>query len=361
MKRIAWILLLAVAACARPEPALGLLVSTSGTLADMGAEVLHGWQLALEDVPAAKRPHSFQIDAGSSAVSAVRAYHELVDQGATLVLGPLTTDQAVAVAEAARERRVPFVTPTATGDEVTRDNRWAFRTCAADRDVAKALALFARFELQLARLVVVVDLSSRWSVGLGQAFADAFRQRNGRVVETVAFAPTLGGQSTLLEDLAQVDAEGVLLAVRHDALMPALRGASEATLAKFVLLGVDGWQGPGLAEELAGRARGAYVARHFSTQEPGAADFIAKHREAFDELPGDPAALTYDAARMLLGLWSPEANPDALRRALLEQHHVPGVTGTVRMASDGSPNAKSIVLEQLHDPARSRFLRRLAD
>jgi len=351
----------ALAACSRPEPALGLLVSTSGSISDMGQAVLRGYQLALEELPEASRPRSLQQDAGDDAVSAVRGYHALVDQGATLVLGPLTTDQAVAVAEAARERRVPFVTPTATGDEVTRDNRWAFRTCTADADVAKALAVFARFELQLSRVEVVVDLSSRWSVGLGQAFADAFRQRNGRVMREVGHAPTLGDADTLLRGIDTDEVEGALLVLHHDTLMTALRGADDAALAELTLLGVDGWNGPGLEEQLAGRVRGAYVGRHFSPAEARAEAFVTRHTALFGSVPGDPEALAYDASRMLLGLWSDELSPDALRRALLEQHHVPGVTGTLRMAPDGSPNAKSIVLEQLHDPSQPRFLRRLAD
>lgn len=358
---IAVICALALTSCQRRPARIGVLLPTSGNLEALGAQVLAGVRLAAAELPFDERPELIEYDAGSGALGAVMGYQHLVDKGATLVLGPLSTDQAVAVAVAARARRVPFVTPTATGDEVTRDNLWAFRFCATDAEFAEALAKFARFELQLQRVAVVSDLSSRWSVGLAREFGDAFRERNGRIVKECAQDPLAGRLPGLLDELAGERVDGIVVATHHAELMALVEGSESPELREVVLLGVDGREDPRLRAAVEGRFAGAYLVSHFSPEEPGVSEFVKDFRDAEGHLPDDPSALGYDLARALFSIWSVDASPDALRQRLLDLHHVPGVTGTVRMDPGGTPGGKSIVLEQLHDPATARFVRRLAD
>jgi branched-chain amino acid transport system substrate-binding protein len=338
-------------------------------MAALGAQARAGLMAALEELPPGERPRLVFEDDGGAAVATTAAYDSLVDQGATVVIGPLDTDCALAASVVSRRRRVPFLSPSASGDEVTRNNAYALRFCAGDAEMASELAVHARYALRLSRLAVIVDLSDRHALGFAESFSREFSVRRGRVVGELTFHPGDLDQATLLDRAAQWDVEGVLIMASHDDVLTMLEGARTPAADHLVLLGATDWEGPDLEAALVARAGGAWRVSHYHPDEAlgagdGAAalaDFVAEYEKLHGEPPSDIAALTYDAARAVLSVFDPGLDGSEMAEQLRGIQYFVGITGTVHMDAGGRPRGKTFVLEQLRDPDRSAFFQRLGD
>ncbi len=349
--------------CGRPEAAIGVLLPLSGELAPWGSQARLAIELALETGPEGSRPRLLVRDTRGDATEAARLFEELCDEGATVVLGPLTTDNALAVGLVARARGVPLVVPGATGTGVTGGNSFVFRICYTDAEAARALASFARRDLQLGNVIVAVDLTQSYSVGLAEAFSREFRMLQGLVLDEHAYfgGDDPEGLAGVLAWAARREADGVFIPGYAKHVERMVEGTDDAVLADLVLLGADGWDQPGLQTLLVDRVAGAYYTTHFSLDEqrPGGAAFVDAFRERAGADPTGFAALAYDAARAVEQVFDAAIEAATVRDRIGRLRRFEGVTGRVTLGPDGSPASKGIVLEQLHDSRRSRFIRRL--
>jgi len=362
MRRRLLPLLLLALACGQATPTrLGLLVPLTGPLAARGHEMRTALDLALAELPESRRPEVLQADTEGSARRTTSAFAELVAEGASVVLGPLTTDEVEAASLLARSERVPCVAPAATGADVGEADGWMVRTCYADDDAARALAGWARMTLHLERVATIVDLRSGYSLGLARAFSREFSRLNGRIVGEVPYHAGGADVPPALDAAAALDVEGVLVAGYAPDILVMVESAHDPRVAGLVLLGGDGWGGGTLDRALAGRVRGAYHTRHFdpSSDEPVVREFVARWRAATGEMPSDAAALTYDAARVVLALLPPEPDVALLRQRLLGLRDRAGVTGMLTIDARGASVRRSIFLEQLHATSGASIVARL--
>lgn len=356
------------AGCRRSDSCIGVLLPLTGAFGEWGREAKAGVLMAWDEMDPEHRMRLHFEDTASREDAIPELVGKLVEEhGATVILGPLTTGHTLVASAAAESWRVPLVTPSATGEEVASGNPWAFRLCYSDPEVAVALAQFARYDLKLQRLALVVDLGNAYSVGLADHFAMEFVRARGRIVAEVTHYDGPEELATVLDRVAALDVEGALVAEYHDNLVAMMRGVTDPRLADLVLLGSDGWEGPDVAAALAGRVKGAYYSSHFCPEEGDVPDerqtlvasFLQRYAERFGgSPPTDFVALGYDGARAILSIFDPGLSAEQMagRLAGLRTH---GVTGRIMLDSEGSSEGKSLVFEQLHrTDGASRFVKR---
>lgn len=354
------LLALSVAACGPPRPAaIGIVLPLQGPTSQWGHELESGMRLALER-SGAEIPVIIRDNAGSARGTSA-AIETLVAQGANVVVGPLTTDNAVTAGIVARSLGIPCVVPAATGPGVTREGGWALRICYEDGQAGRALAQFARVDRGLTDLAVVIDLDSAYSLGLAEAFTLEFQRQRGRIVAELTYRGGSDDRAGVLDALAALDVQGALVAGYAPDLVVMLEQADDARLAGLQLFGGDAWDGSGLAQRLPGRVAAAFHTRHFSPEDgqPAVVDFLAAWRARHVEAPSDAAALGYDAMQLLLSCWQPDLDGAALLARLRAAQHAPGVTGAVRFDRYGSASRKSIHIVQAHDPGAPKFVKRV--
>ena len=364
-RRLAALLLaLALPGCGRgaPPPCIGLVLPMTGPLAAWGHEMRTGVQLALDERPEGSRPEVLQVDNEGLTRRTSTAVVQLVEEGATAILGPLATDNAIAAGLTARSLKVPCIAPAATG-VVPEEGGWLLRPCASEADLARALARFAAETLKLRRVALVIDLSSGYSLGLADAFGREFAMLHGRVAGEVRFHGAGDDVRDALDRACELEADGVLVAAYAPDVIAMAAGASDPRLAGLVLLGGDGWGGPGVAAALAGRVAGAYHARHFdpTSTDPLVRSFVERWRAATGEVPSDAAALTYDAARALLSVYDGRSPGPVLREHLLELHDLPGVTGLLSFDRAGAAVHRPVLLVRLQAPGTVEVVARFQD
>ncbi|RKY18865.1 MAG: hypothetical protein DRQ55_12160, partial [Planctomycetota bacterium] len=192
MTRVAalpWLLLalLLPLACGRPAPCIGVLLPQTGAFQEWGLEAREGLEMAWDEIDPEHTLRLVFVDTESREDLIPELVGQLVEQhGATTIIGPLTTGHTLIAGASAMNWEVPLVTPSATGEDVTVGNAWVFRLCYSDPEVAQALAQFARYDLKLQRLAVVVDLANAYSVGLADRFSQEFVRVRGRIISEVA-------------------------------------------------------------------------------------------------------------------------------------------------------------------------------
>ena len=358
--------------CGAEPPPVGVLLPLSDDAMSLwGHQAERGLRLAHEQIPEGERPPLLIEDSKGHERGAILGFEALVAAGSNVVIGPFSTDTCIGTGAVADNERVPFVSPSATGEVVTHESAYALRVCYSDDEVARGLAAFATGELGLSRVALVVDLSRTYALGLAESFADELARRHGRVVEEVGFWPgdtDLGGtldRLVALQDPETPDGglaiEAVLVAGFGRDIVPMIEGAQDERVRSLVLLGADGWDAESLRRAVPGRVAGAYHTSHFSVEEddPAVSAFEQAYRARYGEEPSDIAALTYDAARVVFSVYDPRADGATLRTRLRSIRRFAGVTGEIDLDFSGEPEGKSIVLEQIHDPSRPGFVRRL--
>jgi branched-chain amino acid transport system substrate-binding protein len=349
----------------QPAGAIGVALPLTGPLAEWGLEARAGVELALASAPA-PAPRMLWEDTGGTPDGATGALERLADQGASLVIGPFTTDEAVSAGTLARSLGVPLVVPAATGAGVTEPGGWAVRLCYEDADAGRALAEWAASDAKLQRLALVIDLESAYSLGLAEAFRHAYVRLGGRILGEVAYRGGSDDRLDVLERVAQLDVQGALLAGYAPDIVVMLQSAQSEwvsrRLSELVLLGGDGWGGAGLREALVGRVAGAYHTRHFdpSAQEPQVQEFVASWRDRQHDDPSDAAALGHDAALAALAVFDPGLDGASLLARLRALRELPGVTGMLSVGAAGSALRKPVVLVRIDREPGIQVVRRLS-
>jgi branched-chain amino acid transport system substrate-binding protein len=296
-------------ACKRGKVQIGVVVPTTGPYAYYGSQVLRGIEIAYEE---AKRENSYAkkvelivVDNHSSQEETKRVVERLSKNPNVLaILGPITSEMALAAAPIAGREGVPLITPTATNPEVTRLANCVFRVCYTDPLQGKVLASFAFGFLGLKKAAVLYELNNPYSEGLKRSFVRTFNDLGGDVLKTLYYIPDDPFLPQKVDTLKNLDPQVLFIPGYTSDVIKILKLLKEKQF-KPVLLGGDGWHSPDLIEEGGDLFRDgftAYISTPFSSKEPSVATrkFVEAYKEKFNVDPEAPAALGYDACKFLL-------------------------------------------------------------
>jgi len=361
-----WALVLAgmaalAAACNRsPPPAgpgplrIGLVGALTGPEAELGRVLRDGALLAIEQANAdggvqGRRLELLAYDSQGRPEQAASATVRLVtvDQVAFIVGGD-TSGSTLAMAPVAARAEVPLVAPAATNPRVTREGGpYVFRVCFVDSFQGGALAAFAR-DRGMARVAVLSDVRSDYSVGL----TDAFRRRFEALGGTVVAAETYGqGDSDFRAQLTRIKGlrpDAVFLPGYYSDAAAIARQARQLGLS-VPLLGGDGWDSVAQLLNLGGESlEGSEFTTHFSADNPAGSvqGFLKDFHARYGRPPESGAALAYDAARVgiaALRRTGGKGGP-ALREALAATAGFTGVTGRITLGPERDAVKPAVVL-----------------
>lgn len=291
------------AARAQGPVRIGVILPRTGPNDQWAPEVMRGLELALLD-----QPGRFELverdDRGEPSLSA-DLVHELVTQeGVLAIVGSLPSPCCLAAAERAEQLEVPLITPSGTDEEITRDRRFAFRACFTDPQQGEEMARFARTRLDLGRAAILKDVTNDYSLGLAEAFSEAFIRNDGAIVAEEAYRTGRVDRAALRSWLDGVDCDLLYLPGYYADVAPIIEATLGAlTTRGIVVLGGDGWESATLRGELARWPDQVYFTAHFTPNngDDVARTFVAAYHRAFgaESAPGSFAALGYDTGLIL--------------------------------------------------------------
>ena len=339
------------AGAAIPIGFYGALTGPQATFAQSGR---NGVRLAIEEVNRAGGVLGVPLDLHveddhNEPAEAASVVSKLITRDHVVALiGEQASSRTLAAAPIAQSYRIPMISPTSTNVEVTKKGDYIFRACFTDASQGRALAAFARRNLNAATAAFLIDARSDYSVGLAEAFRRDFTAAGGRVLAELKYTEGDSDFSAQLTVIAAAKPDLVFVPGYYtDAGLIARQARALGVGA--TLLGADGWDSPKLAEIGGEAIEGAYFSNHYSHDDPSPAvqTFVVAYRKTYGTLPDSIAASSYDATRLVADAIRRAGSTEGkrIRDALASTSGFAGVTGTLTFDADRNPVKAAVILK----------------
>jgi len=327
---------------------VGLLLPLSGPNASLGQGMLDAAQVALFDIQGG-RVALLPRDTRGTPDGAVAAARNALDQGARLLIGPLTAPEVEAVKPVAAERGVA-VLGFSTAVNIAGNGTYVMGLLPSE-DVRRVVSFAHQKGAQ--RVAVLAPGSA-----YGQLVVDALKtvadSEQVSVADPVLFDPAAVDLAPSVRQLAKYDSKKAALAVSDagfDAVLLPEGGQQIRLLApllpqygidpaKVHYLGTGLWDDPSLAAEP--ELEGAWYA---APDPNGRADFEKRFAALYGHPPPRLATLAYDATALAAALSRGPEGADFSTDALTNANGFVGLDGIFRLRSDGRVERGLAVIE----------------
>ena len=284
-------------------------------------------------------------DNEAKAESAAAAALKLITQDQVLgIVGPQASKQAIPAGEVADTNQCILITGWSTNPKTTANRPWVFRACFLDPFQGPVLAKFATEELKAKKAAVLYDIASDYPKGLAEFFKEAFEKIHGKgsVAAFETFTTKDRDFSAQLTKIVASKADILFTPQYYDEVPLIVKQAHEMGWKKPIL-GSDSWDSAELMTLCGKDCIGSFFSTHYAA--PGAKgatkQFIDQYKAKYGYEPDAVAALTWDAARLLLqaiqntGGLTGDVKKDrtAIRDQLDKIKEFDGITG--KMSFDG--------------------------
>lgn len=324
------------ASCARPPLRIGYLGPLTGRLSDLGVSGRNGAVSAVEERNGrggirGRKVELVSEDDIQDPVAAADAFDRLRKAGVAAVVGPMTSDIALAVLDAAGEAEIPLVSPTASTPKLSGLDDYFLRVNPPDLSEAVSLAGFAA-EAGFGKVAAVYDLANRsFSERLAQEFSKTFLRSGGRTTLLPFDSSTSPSYSSLARRILEESPEALLIIAGTADTAALAQQLSRAGYAG-TLYGT-GWAMTSELVRNGGNAVEGMVFSHYFDQESGDprwTAFAESYRTRFGSVPDFVAGLGYIAARVILDSMEAAGTRD-VRGSILRISRFEGLQGTVTL------------------------------
>ena len=283
---------------------IGVIGPITGGAAVYGTAVANGAKIAVDEINA---KGGMQIildvqDDEHDPEKGINAYNAVLDNGAQMILGTVTTAPCLAVAAQAYEERVFMLTPSASSADVTAGKDNAFQVCFTDPGQGVAAADMIVAKAMGTKVGVIYNNSDVYSTGIYQAFAARAAELNLEIVATTTFASDDNADfSVQIAECKEKGADLVFLPIYYTPASLILAQAKAVDYAP-VFFGGDGMDGilalEGFDKTL---AEGLMLLTPFaaSSQDDKTQSFVKQYVAQFGEEPNQFAADAYDGSYAL--------------------------------------------------------------
>ena len=344
---LALVLCMGTAAMAEDTIKIGLIGPQTGGAAVYGMAVARAAQIAVDEINA---QGGLQIaldvqDDEHDAEKSINAYNAVLDNGAQMILGSVTTTPCIAVAAQAYEDRVFMLTPSASSPAVIEGKDNMYQVCFTDPAQGAASADYI-FQNKLGEKIgVIYNNGDVYSTGIYQTFETKAAELGLEIVKVSTFTDDTTDFSVQVTDMKNAGADVVFLPIYYTPASLILTESSKQEFAP-VFFGVDGMDGILTVEGFdVSLAEGVMLLTPFSAdaEDEKTKSFVAKYQELYGEVPNQFAADAYDgiyalyAAAVAGGITGDTSVEDACE-ILIEQFQsltVEGLTGTMTWSATG--------------------------
>lgn len=362
---------LSITACKRDDNTLlvGEVGSMTGPEATFGQSTHKGIVLAMDEINAAggikgRKLRVKTIDDQGKPEEAVTAVKALITRDKVVaILGEVASSISLAMAPQAQMLKTPMISPSSTNTKVTEQGDYIFRVCFIDPFQGEVMAKFAYETLGVAKVAVLRDVASDYSVGLGDEFVSTYRKLGGEIVGDESYRKGDVDFRAQLTSMKDKGAGAIFVPGYYNDVGLVAQQARALGLA-VPLLGGDGWDSPKLYEVGGKALEGSYFSNHYSVEDPSPRikSFVEAYKKRFGgEVPDGLAAQGYDAM-MVLGEALKRATDDsseALRDAIAATTNFDGVTGNITMDANRNAQKPAVVLK-VGEGGRYEFVSRVS-
>ncbi|MBU1565001.1 MAG: ABC transporter substrate-binding protein [Proteobacteria bacterium] len=272
------------------------------------------------------------------------------------IIGPLISRQAIPVAQMAQAYATPMISPWSTSPLTTKDRPFVFRTCFVFTIQGPVLTKFAASQFKATRAAVLYDIISAYPRGMANSFKEAFEAVNGPG-SVVAFEEFRTGEVDFSKQLNRIKGSGAqfLFTPQHYNEVPLIVRQAKKMEITMPVVGSNSWAGGDLIGECGSDCNGLFFTGNYA---PGNAkglnkEFVETFSKAYGNNPDEPAALTWDAVRLLIqaikntGQLSGDLVRDrkAVKEALGQIKDFDGASGKISFDGNGDPSKCAVIVK----------------
>ena len=337
------------------DVAVGAYLPLSGAGSTFGSDARDGIELALLQANAAggvkgKKIRVLYEDDKSTPAEATNKVRQLIDRdGVLAVLGEIASSRSMAGGLVANTKRVPMVTPSSTGAEVTKGREWVFRTCFTDAQQGDVAARYLHDTLKKTKVGLLYVAQDDYSAGLAQSFKDSFTKLGGLIVVEKSYPAKETTFTRFLEVFKAASPEAIFVPTYSNDMVQIARQAKGAGIPGSLFFGGDAWDTDDLVRGAGAELEGAHFTSHYAPDVPweGARAFQKSFKERLGHDPSTVAAQGYDAARLLFDAMgrATELTPEAIKVALAATKDFAGATGTLTIDKNNDATKPTVVVQ----------------
>ena len=314
---------------------IGFLAGTSGRAADLGISGRDAVQMVVDECNRSGgiggRPvRVIYKDDQQDPEIAKRAARELVAESVVAVIGPMTSDMALAAVPVFNEAEILVVSPTATTQALSGLDDYFFRVTSTTEPFARKSARFQIESGDMRRIVAIYDEGNRsfcenWIENFRRAFTDL----GGEILSVIGFKS--GEQLSFLEIARQTLAlgpEGVLIVA--NSMDSAMLCQQIRKMDASTLITLADWGATERLLELGGKAvEGVTVVQTFNREStaPQYLVFRKAYMERYQREPGFPGVYAHDAAKVVLSGLLARQEGRSLKETVLSMGKFEGLQG----------------------------------
>lgn len=352
-----YFLLLALA-CSPSEPIkLGFLGGVTGSVADLGIAGRDGAQLAVDLRNQAGGINGRKVvllirDDKHDMEVAKRQAQELIDQGVSAIIGPMTSQMAMAITPIINKAKVVAMAPTATTEALSGKDDYFFRITATTKVFATANANYQIKNKRMKRVAAAYDLGNRsFSEMWLNNFADAMATGGSEVVSRVGFTSgKVDSYTAIVKKLLESRPDGIVIVA--NAVDASLLCQQIRKLDADLPITLADWAAQERLLELGGKAvEGVTVVQTFDRENeaPRYMEFRRLYTERFDREPGFAGVYAFDAASLVMDALARKTGDTPLKQAILASSPYNGLQGPFVMDAYGDVQRDKCTISVVKD------------
>jgi len=296
-------------------------------------------------------------DNESKAESATAVNTKLITQDKVLVIvGPQASKQAVPAGEVANNNETPMISPWSTNPNTTLNRPWVFRVPFLDSFQGPVVAKFVTEEFGFTKAAVLYDVASDYPKGLAEFFKKGWEDLHG-AGSVVAFESFTTGDTDFSAQLTKIKNSGAefLFTPQYYNEVPLIVQQAHQLGLDMPIVGSDSWGDPQTLELCGADCEGSFFSTHYAAAGATGAtkEFIDKYNAKYGYIPGDVAALTWDAMLIVskaiqdCGKITGDLKQDrkCVRDAMANIKEFEGITGKMSFDEQGDPIKCAVIVQ----------------
>ncbi len=336
-----WLILLIasllLAACSGEKPTIkiGYVGSLTGRTADLGTAGRNGVQVAVDQLNAAGGINGRKIeliirDDGNDAEAAKMVVRELVNTKVEAILGPMTSNMAMAMVPVADEAKMLIMGGSVTTNDLTGKDDMFFRAIAPSTVHAGAMAEFLYASRGARRVSLIVNMSNKaYTESWFNNFSQTFGKLGGSVLKRVDYLSTTETDFIGLSKELMTGAPDAVVLITN--AVDASLFANQFRLQKSrALVATSEWAGTGKLTEIGGANVEGFIVAQYIDPQSTVPEFIAfrdAYRQRFQQDVGFPPVIAFNAAQILLRALASQKPDEHLKQTLLRLRTFSGLQG----------------------------------
>ena len=322
---------------------IGVIGPMTGAAATYGTAVANGAKIAADEINAlgGVQLELLVQDDEHDAEKAINAYNTVLDNGAKLIVGTVTSGPCAAVAAKAYEERIFMLTPSASSTDVIADKDNVYQVCFTDPAQGAASAQYIAEHGLATKVAVIYNNGDVYSTGIYQTFEAKAAELGLEIVKVTTFTDETTDFSVQVTETKNAGAELVFLPIYYTPASMILTQAASMDYSP-IFFGVDGMDGILTMEGFdTSLAEGVLLLTPFSAdaKDEKTVNFVNKYVELYGDTPNQFAADAYDAVVYVVPGGIPsDTSPEETCEIMIEQMQkltIEGLTGTMTWSATG--------------------------